>query len=65
MKHFKYGLLTFKLHDSLIHLFVYQPATLMKQQKLKDYLFHLFGDATSGFFENYAADDTWNFLFLI
>jgi Uncharacterized conserved protein len=47
-KHFIYGLLTFKLHDSLLHLYVYQSATLMKQEKLKDYLFVPFGDATSG-----------------
>src|SRR2546422_1851320 len=32
-KHFKYGLLTFKLHDSVLHLFVYQSAALMKQKK--------------------------------
>jgi uncharacterized protein (DUF1684 family) len=53
-KHFKYGLLTFKLHDSLLHLFVYQSAALMKQKKLKDYLFVPFGDATSGF-ESYGG----------
>ncbi|MDP4285967.1 MAG: DUF1684 domain-containing protein [Bacteroidota bacterium] len=46
--YFKYGELTFKLKDSLLHLFVYQSATLMKQEKLKDYLFVPFGDATSG-----------------
>lgn len=46
---FNYGLITFKLHDSLLHLFVYQSAALMKQEKLKDYLFVPFGDATSGF----------------
>jgi uncharacterized protein (DUF1684 family) len=53
-KYFKYGLLTFKLHDSLVHLFVYQSAALMKQEKLKDYLFVPFGDATSGF-ESYGG----------
>ncbi|HUS03222.1 MAG TPA: DUF1684 domain-containing protein [Chitinophagaceae bacterium] len=53
-KHFIYGLLTFKIHDSLLHLFVYQSATLMKQEKLKDYLFVPFGDATSGF-ESYGG----------
>ena len=53
-KHFKYGLLTFKLHDSLLHLFVYQSAALMKQEKFKDYLFVPFGDATSGF-ESYGG----------
>ena len=53
-KHFIYGLLTFKLHDSLVHLYVYQSAVLMKQEKLKDYLFVPFGDATSGF-ESYGG----------
>ena len=53
-KHFKYGLLTFTLHDSSFHLLVYQSATLMKQEKLKDYLFVPFGDATSGF-ESYGG----------
>ena len=53
-KHFVYGLLTFKLHDSLVHLYVYQSAALMKQEKLKDYLFVPFGDATSGF-ESYGG----------
>ena len=53
-KHFIYGLLTFKLHDSLVHLYVYQSAALMKQEKLKDYLFVPFGDATSGF-ESYGG----------
>ncbi|MDB5221635.1 MAG: hypothetical protein JWN83_302 [Chitinophagaceae bacterium] len=53
-KYFKYGLLTFKLHDSVLHLYVYQSATLMKQEKLKDYLFVPFGDATSGF-ESYGG----------
>ncbi|MDB5198906.1 MAG: hypothetical protein JWO92_869 [Chitinophagaceae bacterium] len=53
-KHFKYGLLTFKLHDSVLHFYVYQSAALMKQEKLKDYLFVPFGDATSGF-ESYGG----------
>ena len=53
-KHFKYGLLTFKIHDSLVHLFVYQSAALMQQEKLKNYLFVPFGDATSGF-ESYGG----------
>jgi hypothetical protein len=53
-KHFIYGLLIFKLHDSLVHLYVYQSAALMKQKKLKDYLFVPFGDATSGF-ESYGG----------
>jgi len=53
-KHFIYGLLTFKLHDSLLQLYVYQSAALMKQKKLKDYLFVPFGDATAGF-ESYGG----------
>lgn len=48
-KYFQYGLLTFKLHDSLLHLYVYQSAALMQQEKYKDYLFVPFSDATSGF----------------
>ncbi|HUS01548.1 MAG TPA: DUF1684 domain-containing protein [Chitinophagaceae bacterium] len=53
-KHFIYGLLTFKLHDSLVNLYVYQSAALMKQKKYKDYLFVPFGDVTSGF-ESYGG----------
>ena len=53
-KYFKYGLLTFRLHDSLLHLYVYQSKELMKQEKLKEYLFVPFGDATSGF-ESYGG----------
>ena len=52
--YFRYGLLTFKLHNSLVHLYVYQSALLMKQAKFKDYLFVPFGDATSGF-ESYGG----------
>ena len=47
-------MLTFKLHDSLLHLYVYQFEALMKKEKLKDYLFVPFGDATSGF-ESYGG----------
>jgi len=53
-KYFKYGLLTFRLHDSLLHLYVYQSKDLMKQRKFKEYLFVPFGDATSGF-ESYGG----------
>ena len=52
--YFHYGLLTFKLHNSLLQLNVYQSATLLKQAKFKDYLFVPFGDATSGF-ESYGG----------
>ncbi|HUR31052.1 MAG TPA: DUF1684 domain-containing protein [Saprospiraceae bacterium] len=53
-KYFKYGLLTFRLHDSLLHLYVYQSRELMKQKELEEYLFVPFGDATSGF-ESYGG----------
>ena len=53
-KYFHYGLLTFKLHDSLAHLYIYQSASLMQQKKYKDYLFVPFSDATSGF-ESYGG----------
>jgi uncharacterized protein (DUF1684 family) len=53
-KYLKYGVLTFKLHDTLLHLYVYQSPALMKDEKLKDYLFIPFGDATSGF-ESYGG----------
>lgn len=48
-KYFQYGIVTFNLFDSVQHLYVYQSADLMKQEKYKDYLFIPFGDATSGF----------------
>jgi uncharacterized protein (DUF1684 family) len=53
-KYFQYGLLTFKLHNSLLHLSVYQSASLMQREKFKAYLFVPFGDATSGF-ESYGG----------
>jgi len=53
-KFFYYGVCTFRLHDSLEHLYVYQSASLMQQEKYKDYLFVPFGDATSGF-ESYGG----------
>lgn len=53
-KYFIYGLLSFKIHDSLLQLYVYQSEALMKQEKLKDYLLVPFGDATSGF-ESYGG----------
>ncbi len=52
--YFRYGFLTFKLHNSIIHLYVYQSASLLKKEKFKDYLFVPFGDATSGF-ESYGG----------
>jgi uncharacterized protein (DUF1684 family) len=48
-KYFQFGLLTFKLKDTVAHLYIYQSERLMRQEKYKDYLFVPFGDATSGF----------------
>ncbi len=53
-KHYKYGLLTFKIKDTVVHLYVYQQKDLMQNEKYKDYLFVPFGDATSGF-ESYGG----------
>ena len=53
-RYFRYGLLTFKLHNSILHLFVYQSESLLHQEKFKDYLFVPFGDSTSGF-ESYGG----------
>lgn len=53
-RYFIYGLLSFKLHDCLLHLYVYQSKVLMQQKKYRDYLFVPFGDATSGF-ESYGG----------
>jgi len=52
--YFRYGLLTFSLHNSLVHLYIYQSPSLIKQKKYQDYLFVPFGDATSGF-ESYGG----------
>ena len=38
-QYFVYGLLSFKLHDCLLHLYVYQSKVLMQQKKYRDYLF--------------------------
>jgi len=61
-KYFRFGILTFKLYDSSIHLYIYQSASLMKQEKYKDYLFVPFGDATSGF-ESYGGGRYLDFTF--
>ncbi|MDE3213018.1 MAG: DUF1684 domain-containing protein [Bacteroidota bacterium] len=47
-KFYKYGLLSFRVKGVPAHLYVYQSDDLLKQPKLKDYLFVPFGDATSG-----------------
>jgi uncharacterized protein len=48
-KFFQYGVVDFKLNGVSQHLFIYQSAELIQQEKYKDYLFIPFGDATSGF----------------
>jgi uncharacterized protein len=48
-KYFQYGLLAFNVNNSSCRLYIYQSATLLQQEKYKDYLFVPFGDATSGF----------------
>jgi uncharacterized protein (DUF1684 family) len=44
----KYGLLTFKIHDTLLRLNVYQSQSLMTSKDYSDYLFVPFTDNTSG-----------------
>jgi uncharacterized protein (DUF1684 family) len=44
----KYGRLTFSLHDTVVHLTVYQSQALMQKAATRDYLFIPFTDATSG-----------------
>src|SRR5579872_7029489 len=44
----KYGRLTFKIHDTVLHLMVYQGQALMQKAATRDYLFIPFTDATSG-----------------
>lgn len=43
----KFGLLTFTLHDTLLHLVVFQMQKLMTNAATKDYLFVGFTDVTS------------------
>ena len=50
----KYGRLTFTIHDTTLHLYVYQSQSLMSNQTYKDYLFIPFTDLTSGQ-ESYGA----------
>ena len=52
--HRQYGKITFRLHDSTLHLFLYQSQDLMQTEEEKNYLFLLFSDATSGE-ESYGA----------
>ena len=44
----KYGLLTFRIHDTLLQLNVYQSQSLMASEEYADYLFIPFTDATTG-----------------
>ena len=43
----KYGLLTFRLNDTLLHLVVFQMQALLANEATRDYLFVGFTDATS------------------
>jgi uncharacterized protein len=49
-----YGKLSFVLHDTTLHLFVYQSQDLLQTSDYKDYLFIPFTDVTSGE-ESYGA----------
>ncbi|MBN8851037.1 MAG: DUF1684 domain-containing protein [Sphingobacteriales bacterium] len=44
----KYGRLTFSMHDTVVHLTIYQSQALMQKAATHDYLFIPFTDATSG-----------------
>ncbi len=61
-KYFVYGLLTFKIHDTIQKLYVYQSASLMKNEEYFDYLFVPFGDASSGF-QSYGGGRYLDFRF--
>ena len=50
----KYGRLTFMIHDTVLHLMVYQSQALMQETATRDYLFIPFTDATSGI-DSYGA----------
>lgn len=50
----KFGKITFTIHDTVVHLFVYQSQSLMKTKDYAEYLFIPFTDATSGL-ETYGA----------
>lgn len=43
----KYGVLTFKMHDTTLHLSVYQSQKLIKKKEYADHLFVPFTDGTS------------------
>lgn len=50
----KYGRLTFSIHDTVLHLMVYQSQALMQKAATRDYLFIPFTDVTSGV-DSYGA----------
>jgi uncharacterized protein len=50
----KYGRLTFVLHDTTLHLMIYQSKELLQKAATRDYLFIPFTDATSGV-DSYGA----------
>jgi len=50
----KYGVLTFRLHDTAMHLVVFQMQQLLAKEETKDYLFVGFTDATSAI-DTYGA----------
>jgi uncharacterized protein (DUF1684 family) len=50
----KYGRLTFMIHDTVLHLMVYQSQDLLQKAATRDYLFIPFTDATSGI-DSYGA----------
>jgi uncharacterized protein (DUF1684 family) len=50
----KFGRLTFAIHDTVLHLMVYQSQALLQNAATRDYLFIPFTDATSGI-DSYGA----------
>lgn len=53
-QYFKYGKLTFKINDTIHHLYLYQSERLMSMEKYKDYLFLPFTDFTNAI-ESYSG----------
>lgn len=43
-----YGIATFKIHDTLLHLHIYQSQNLLQNDQYKNYLFIPFTDLTNG-----------------
>jgi uncharacterized protein len=50
----KYGRLTFMIHDTVLHLMVYQSKALLQKAVTRNYLFIPFTDATNGI-DSYGA----------